>query len=1101
VTLASLLAAAVVVAGPAPAGADAPAVRVWEATETIPTYEEGPPDVNPPFDLFSSTRFNYPYTIREGLTDRRAPKAWRTLNLENEHLRVSVLPDLGGRLWRCIDKANGASLFYANPSLKFANVAYRGVWATFGIEFNFPVSHNWVTSSPVDFATRTDSDGSAAIVVGNVDLVYGMQWRVELRLRPGRAVLEQTTTLYNRSALRHRFYWWTNAAVEAWDDSRLVYPMDFTASHGFTEVNTWPVSADGVDLSRPVNHLKGPVSLFSYGSREAFMGVYHPRTRAGVAHWSDPAELPAKKVWSWGADADGRDWRKALSDNDSAEVEIQAGLFRNQETYAFLEPQQQVRFREYWMPVREIGGFVRATPDAVLNVERGSGAPGAALVVGLNVTRDVRGGRLRVKEGDRVLADDALDLTPAGVFEKSYAGLPRAERYTVEAVDGGGRVLVVHTEGGYDNAPRSEVQVGPQAAHRIPPADARGEGDFLELGTAQELDGKLLRAFETYEDGLRRFPASVALAKASGRLAVGLKRYDDAVARLEDAVRRRSNDGEARYYLGVARLFRGEREKARVEWERAVHAETWRAAALLELARLSARDGDAADALARIADGERAAPGSIRAGAAEVILLRRSGRRDDAVARAAFWRGEDPTDATLRNEAVKLGQTEHAAALWRHLAGDPQRVLEAAIDYMAVGAWGDALELLDRDYPTGEGVFAEPGLLAPQAHPEVAYYRGYCREQLGASGRADYDAASRMSTAYVFPQRAESLAILRRAVEANPDDASAHFLLGSLYLSGGIADRAVAEWEKARALRPAIATLHRNLGLTLLHALHEPERARAVLAEGIAVDRDNVEVYQALDQVLGLLGRPAEERVQALSSYPHRDRLPPSLVVKLALAFLEAGRIEDAEALFPGRFFPREEFGTNVRQVYVEVLAQRALRAARAKDCASARRTIEGLGREVPGLAFTRDGLGPFVDGARTQLLVGDALEACGDAAGARRHWEKAAGAGDVYPYPHLAFAHDAAERLEAARAAALGPKLEAAVAAWTNRLAVGTNFPGANACGQGLMLRALGREPEAEAKLREALLLPDKLMSHYLSRAALAEEGERVARERRSDR
>src|SRR6185295_6042258 len=195
-------------------------------------------------------------------------------------------------------------------------------------------------------------------------------------------------TLYNRSDLRHRFYWWTNAAVEAWDDSQLVYPMEFTASHGFTEIDTWPVNRAGVDLSRPGNHLHGPVSLFSHGSREPFMGVYHPRTRAGVAHWADPAELPAKKVWSWGGDADGLDWRRALSDNDSAEVEIQAGLFRNQETYGFLEPQASIRFHELWLPVREIGGFVRVTPDAVLNVER-SGDGGRGLTVGLGVTRAV----------------------------------------------------------------------------------------------------------------------------------------------------------------------------------------------------------------------------------------------------------------------------------------------------------------------------------------------------------------------------------------------------------------------------------------------------------------------------------------------------------------------------------------------------------------------------------------------------------------------------------------------------------------------------------------------------------------------------------------
>jgi len=256
VALAALAAAAV--ASPTPASA----ARAWEGTETIVTYEEGPPDVNPPFDLFAGGRFNYPYTMRLALTDRKAPRVWRTLNLENEHLRVSVLPDLGGRLWRCVDKANGAQMFYANPSLKFAQVAYRGAWATFGIEFNFPVSHNWMTSSPVDYALVNDPDGSASIVVGNVDLVYGMQWRVALTLRPGRSVLEQSTTLYNPSDTRHRFYWWTNAAVEVWDDSQLVYPMELTASHGFTQVDTWPVDSS-VTRKRTIAGVMSPFGMFS----------------------------------------------------------------------------------------------------------------------------------------------------------------------------------------------------------------------------------------------------------------------------------------------------------------------------------------------------------------------------------------------------------------------------------------------------------------------------------------------------------------------------------------------------------------------------------------------------------------------------------------------------------------------------------------------------------------------------------------------------------------------------------------------------------------------------------------------------------------------
>ena len=320
-------------------------VRVWEGTLTLPTYQEGQPDENPPFDVFATTKYSYPYTLRENLTDRRIDQNWRALYLENELLKCVVLPDIGGHLYTCTDKINGQSLFYANSSIKKAVIGYRGAWAAFGVEFNFPVSHNWVSMSPVDFATEANSDGSASVWVGNIDRPYGMQWRVELKLRPGSNVLEQHVALYNRDDVRHRFYWWSNAGVEVWDDSHIYYPMRFSASHGFTQIDTWPVNSAGLDLSVVANHTQGPVSQFIHASREPFMGVYHPRTRSGTVHFSNWDEAPAKKIWSWGVDADGKDWRKALSDNESAYVEVQGGLFRNQETYAYLEPQETIEFR------------------------------------------------------------------------------------------------------------------------------------------------------------------------------------------------------------------------------------------------------------------------------------------------------------------------------------------------------------------------------------------------------------------------------------------------------------------------------------------------------------------------------------------------------------------------------------------------------------------------------------------------------------------------------------------------------------------------------------------------------------------------------------
>src|SRR6201993_4039334 len=184
--------------------------------------------------------------------------------------------------------------------------------------------------------------------------------------------------------------------------------MRFIASHGFRDIQPWPIDADGNDLSIVKNQTKGPVSSFVYGSREPFMGVWHPRTNTGTVHYAEYAQLPAKKIWSWGTDPDGLDWRKTLSDNDSAYVEVQAGLFRNQETYAFLEPRQTISFSEFWMPVREIGGISRANLAGVVHLSRKNNA----LDVGLNVNQAVPKSTLRIALGDQTIFQEKADLAP-----------------------------------------------------------------------------------------------------------------------------------------------------------------------------------------------------------------------------------------------------------------------------------------------------------------------------------------------------------------------------------------------------------------------------------------------------------------------------------------------------------------------------------------------------------------------------------------------------------------------------------------------------------------------------------------------------------------
>jgi len=269
----------------------------------------------------------------------------------------------------------------------------------------------------------------------------------------------------------------------------------------------------------------------------------------------------------------------------------------------------------------------------------------------------------------------------------------------------------------------------------------------------------------------------------------------------------------------------------------------------------------------------------------------------------------------LRYEALRLGAND--PALLAHLAADPERILEIAADYMRFGLYEDALDVLSRQYTSGSEVVSEPGALHPSSYPLIAYYRGHCRYALGKDGRADFEAGSRMPTSFVFPNRAESFPVLRRAIEIYPDDTTAHLLLGSLYLSGGMTGPAMQEWEAVRRILPATPTLHRNMGYTVLRSGGSPERAIKYFREGMSYDSHNVDLILGLEEAMDKSGRPAIERARTLQSFPGLQSAPSALVFRLVRLLAEAGEFDPAEELLVNRFFAKEEGGTDVREIYV----------------------------------------------------------------------------------------------------------------------------------------------------------------------------------------
>jgi len=404
-------------------------------------------------------------------------------------------------------------------------------------------------------------------------------------------------------------------------------------------------------------------------------GRFHGRLESAYEH-GDYAELPAKKIWSWGVDAEGLDWRKALSDNDSAYVELQAGLFRNQETYAFLEPRQRIAFTEYWMPVRETGGISRANLAGVVHLARRD----EMLVVSFNTNRKLPAAAIQILDGTASLLTEKGDFAPERVWQRELR-VPNADRrYRFELKNSGGDLLLGQTEDEYDWTPESEVKVGPQTGHTVPEETRRTEDDWLQLGKTEELDGNNLAALQTYQKGLAKFPANFELLKAAGRLDAILYRFEEAAAHLVAAHNRNTTDAEISYYLGIAYEGTERQKQAMDSYQEAVRLPTYRAAAALRLGELQARAGALLRAQASITQSLGSAPDDLRAAEEFEAVSRALGKTADTDRVAKEQLARFPLSDFLREE---LGAPDLA-----HLAADPYRVLNVASEYARLGLYG-----------------------------------------------------------------------------------------------------------------------------------------------------------------------------------------------------------------------------------------------------------------------------------------------------------------------------------------------------------------------------------------------------------------------------
>jgi len=337
-------------------------VEINEVALTIPTYELLAEDLNPIFDKRLDP---YPYTLQNSRSNQITEHIYQAVVIENEYLKLTILPELGGRLYSAFDKIRCREMFYKNPVIKPRMVATRGAWFSGGVEFNFPISHSPNTMSGVNYTKQNYADGSASVVFGNIEMMSHMHWKVELRLYPGKMYIEENVRLYNPVLSENRFYFWTNAAVPENENIKLIYPFDWCINNKSSEYIKWPYY-NGVDCSNP-SEIPTSFEVFGKLLKDKFFGIYDSASDYGVIHYADSKWVKGAKFFSWGNDGRAVAWNRALADDNSRYLEIQSGLFETQEVFKFMQPHQEIAWSEYWYPVSDTGGFKCAGKDLAFN--------------------------------------------------------------------------------------------------------------------------------------------------------------------------------------------------------------------------------------------------------------------------------------------------------------------------------------------------------------------------------------------------------------------------------------------------------------------------------------------------------------------------------------------------------------------------------------------------------------------------------------------------------------------------------------------------------------------------------------------------------------
>ncbi len=552
---------------------------IKEYMKTFPTY---PFSDASPIPMAAPV---YPYFRFDGFAQKSVNKQWKIVELENNYIRLLILPEIGGKIWAAIEKSTGKSFLYYNHSVKFRDIAMRGPWTSGGLEANYGIiGHTPNCATPVDYFTRKNTDGSVSCFIGTLDLLSRSYWCVEINLPKDKAFFTTSSFWYNTTPLQQPYYHWMNAGLRASSDLEFIYPGNKFLGHN-GEHGDWPTNkANGKLISWYKNNdFGGYKSYHVFGKYDEFTGAYWHNDDFGMVRYGSHDDKPGKKIWIWGLSRQGMIWEKLLTDTDGQYVELQSGRLFNQNsekssltpfTHRSFAPYGTDTWKEYWYPVLGTKGFVYANPYGALNIRRENGW------VKINFSpAQPTNDSLRIRYDDQIIYRRLLRAQPLQVFSDSIQFAVGIDSLQFELGDH----LLVYKENSAGDTLSRPVDA---------PADFNWESSYgFYVKGREAADMKNYSEAENeFSKALFKDPNFLPALVGQAEIMYRDMRYSEALALSKKALSINTEDAGANFIYGLVNAKLGFETDARDGFDIASMDPAYRSASCTELTKIYLRN-------------------------------------------------------------------------------------------------------------------------------------------------------------------------------------------------------------------------------------------------------------------------------------------------------------------------------------------------------------------------------------------------------------------------------------------------------------------------------------------------------------------------------